>query len=105
MLEGAACAFVRVLLTHTAHPPSPPSGVPDNGQAFEPVKAAAKESKAKPGESHAARARAVGCAGGGRDACAAAFPTASLPKPVKSSGAKGKSGGGGGGDGGKKGGK
>jgi len=56
-------------------------GVPDSGQAFEPAKGAVKEGRAKKQP---------------------AFPTASLPKPVKSS-AKGK--GGGGGDGGKEGGK
>jgi len=52
-------------------------GVPDNGKAFEPAKGAVKETKTKKQP---------------------AFPTASLPKPVKSS-SKGK--GGGGGDGGK----
>ncbi len=82
----------------------PVAGVPDSGQAFEPAKGAVKEGRAKkqPGSCSAffklnALASVLSVT-----PHFAAFPTASLPKPVKSS-AKGK--GGGGGDGGKEGGK
>ena len=104
MIEGAPpsvspsrlvhAPLIFLLLPHVA-------GVPDQGQAFEPAKGAAKDkTKKQPGEEHATRGCV--CAARSLTCCVAAFPTASLPKPVKSS-AKGK--GGGGGDGGKEGGK
>jgi hypothetical protein len=103
MIEGTAAAVAAALLPPLL-PHARPSGVPDNGQAFEPAKGSAKDSKAKkqPGALRHRAMRAIAARLNSVTRRFSAFPTASLPKPVKSS-AKGK--GGGGGDGGKEGGK